>query len=69
MYNVERLKDFALNDVASILRIPKEISEKIFYLGRLLQLYLSIRFRMKTEPDKVNDFFKKAEFYIDKIMK
>lgn len=61
------LKNFAINDISSLLKIDKTTAEAIFYLGRALQMALSSRFRLKTEADKSHQFFEKSCGYCRKI--
>ncbi len=53
----KEFKKFATNKVAEILHIPTCQAKKIFYLGRLFQCFMSIRFRYESDPEQVGLIF------------
>lgn len=64
----EEFRKFATGDVADILCIPKVQAEKIFYLGRLFQCFMSIRFRHEKNPEQAIAIFKEAKEVIERII-
>jgi hypothetical protein len=55
--------------VATILEIPENKAMQIFYLGRVLQSFLSSRFRIVSNPTKALWFFNQGVKYLEKITK
>ncbi|GBE17327.1 hypothetical protein BMS3Abin15_01168 [bacterium BMS3Abin15] len=64
----EEFKKFATGAVAEILRIPTGQAEKIFYLGKLFQCFMSIRFRYEKNPEQTKTIFAEAKEVIEKII-
>ncbi len=62
------LYDFAMGQVASLLEVSNEIAKKVFFLGRVLQCFLSARFRMEKEPTQALALFNQGKKYLDKIV-
>lgn len=65
----EIIMNYAVTDVARILSLPQEIAENIFSLGRLLQCFLSARFRIQSDPKKALQAFEEAQKYLENILK
>lgn len=61
------LHDFAISTVAQLLEVPSETAEKIFLLGRVLQCFLSARFRMVSEPERAAELFAQGREYLARI--
>jgi len=64
----KEFKKFAVGGVAEILHISTGQAEKIFYLGRLFQCFMSISFRHKKNPDQAMTIFKEARKVIERII-
>lgn len=62
------LENFALTKVASLLNAPEELSLKLFYLGRILQCFLSAGFRVISDPDRAHRIFLEGKDYLEKIV-
>lgn len=62
----EKLKNFAITDVSEILRIPINQATKIFFLGRILQCFMSIRFRYKQNYQQSELIFQEARDILEK---
>jgi|GEM_PF-1731667 len=61
------LKQFAV-DIAPILGTSSQYSERYFYLGRVLQSFLSARFRLKNDQEKARKIFLQGVGYLNKIV-
>lgn len=66
-YNL--LQEFAMNRVSPILSIPKPLARRLFSLGRVLQCFLSARFRMNSNPDQAQKLFREAKKHLEKTIK
>lgn len=64
----EYFKKFATGTVAEILHIPTGQAEKIFYLGKLFQCFMSIRFRYEKNPEQAKMIFEEAKAVVEKII-
>jgi hypothetical protein len=64
----EKFKRFAIYDVGKILNIPYNQANKIFYLGKLFQCFMSIRFRYKTNTEQAMLLFQEAKKAIEIIV-
>lgn len=64
----EEFRKFAINRVAKILHIPAMQAKKIFYLGRLFQCFMSIRFRFEKDSKQADNIFKEAKNVLEKIV-
>lgn len=61
------LKGFSLQTISEMLHLHKDTAQRLFYLGRVLQCLLSVRFRIKSESDKAEALFDKGYEYLKKI--
>lgn len=64
----QMLRTFASGSVAPLLEISDEVAEKVFLLGRVLQCFLSARFRIASEPGRANDLFSQGKRYLTEIV-
>lgn len=64
----EEFKKFAVNKVGGILHISRDQSEKIFYLGKIFQCFMSIRFRYQSNPKQTELIFKEAKNLLEKMV-
>ena len=62
-----RIEAFAIQRVADILEIDEHIASKLFFLGRILQCFLSTRFRGKEFPEQAKQLFAEARIYLEKV--
>lgn len=62
-----RLEKFAIQRVGGILEIEEQPAKNLFILGRLLQCFLSARFRIKEFPEQATRLFGEAKGYLEKI--
>jgi len=63
----EVLKQLALEKVPALLSIDKQLALKLFFLGRLLQRFLSARFRFEAQPEQAHALFAEGKMYLEKI--
>ena len=61
------LANFAVDEIADMLEIDPVQSLRLFYLGRLLQLFLGARFRINTDPILAKKFYENAVEFLKKI--
>lgn len=61
------IEEFATKEVSSMLHMAEKDAVKIFSLGRILQCFLSSRFRIKNDIAKAKDIFAESKIYLDKI--
>lgn len=61
------LEKLAVEQVADILEIDPAQSLRLFYLGRVLQLFLGARFRIKTDSVLAEKFYEDAVGFLKKI--
>jgi len=62
------IEKFAINKIPTILCVSQELAYRLFCLGRLLQCFLSIRFRIDTKPEQAKNLFAEAQKYLEKII-
>jgi len=62
----QMFKEFALTRIPSILDIPEGLPPKIFFLGRVLQCFLSARFRITNKPEQARQIFSEGQAYLEK---
>ena len=62
-----RIESFAMHRVAGILEIDEETARKLFLLGRILQCFLSARFRSKDFPEQSKQLFAEAAIHLKNI--
>jgi len=62
------IEKFATDKIPAILSIPQKSAYKLFCLGRLLQCFLSIRFRIDTKPRQAKSLFVEAQRCLEKII-
>lgn len=64
MEGYDILRNVAKLEVAPLLGVSEEVGYSIFLLGRVLQCFLSSRFRLKTEPIRAVQLFEQAKMYL-----
>jgi len=64
----ELFEKFALTDVPPILSIPERSAERLFLLGRILQCFLSSRYRIDSNPEKAHKIFRDSLAYLNKCV-
>ncbi len=62
------LQEFALTKIPLILDIPEELACKLFFLGKVLQSFLSTRFRIDSNPKQAQEIFLEGKTYLEKII-
>ena len=66
-YNL--IQKFAINRIPHILSISKPLACRLFSLGRVLQCFLSARFRMDSNPSQAQKLFCEAKNHLEKVIK
>lgn len=62
-----RIEAFAKHRVARILEIDENTAQKLFLLGRILQCFLSARFRSDDFPEQSKKLFAEATIHLEKL--
>lgn len=62
------LHKLALEYVGPLLEISREDAERIFNMGRVLQCFLSARFRRESDPDKAKHLFSQGERILAQVV-
>ena len=61
------LREFALTKILSILNIPEKLAYKLFFLGRVLQCFLSAKFRVNSNLNQARKIFLEGKMFLEKI--
>lgn len=61
-------QEFALTKIPPILHIPEELANKLFLLGRVLQCFLSTRFRLVSDPSQARQMFLEGKECLESII-
>lgn len=61
-------QEFALGAIPSILHIREELARKLFFLGKILQCFMSTRFRLASHPDQARRTFSEGKEYLERIV-
>ena len=62
-----KIESFAIHRVAGILEIDEHTARKLFFLGRILQCFLSARFRSKDFHEQSKQLFAETAIHLEKI--
>lgn len=54
--------------IPALLGIQPVVAERVFHLGRLLQCFLSTRFRLPTQPQQATEIFQQAQRHLREIL-
>jgi len=60
------IRDFVMTELITILEIPRLTALKIFRLGRILQCFLSARFRLNSDLQEAKQHFARAQIQLEK---
>lgn len=64
----ETLEHYACKELPSLLNLSPQAASSIFAFGRALQMSLSARFRIKTEPEKAKQFAKQSMDFLREVL-
>jgi len=62
------LEHYACKKLPSLLNLSPQVASPIFAFGRALQMSLSARFRVKTEPEKAKRFAKQSMKFLREVL-